>query len=81
VSLFKKLPYDAVKDFAPITLIGRVPEMLVVHPALSATTVKELIGLARTKPLTFGSAGAGSPPHLAGNSSISRQSKARAYSV
>ena len=66
VSLFKKLPYDAVKDFAPITLIGRVPEMLVVHPALPATTVKELIGLARTKPLTFGSAGAGSPPHLAG---------------
>jgi tripartite-type tricarboxylate transporter receptor subunit TctC len=66
VSLFKKLPYDAVKDFAPITLIGRVPEMLVVHPALPATTVKELIGLAKTKPLTFGSAGAGSPPHLAG---------------
>src|SRR6476661_838922 len=45
VSLFKKLPYDAVKDFTPITLIGRVPEMLVVHPALPATTVKELIGL------------------------------------
>ncbi len=66
VSLFKKLPYDAVKDFAPITLIGRVPEMLVVHPALPAATVKELIGLAKAKPLTFGSAGAGSPPHLAG---------------
>ena len=66
VSLFKKLPYDAVKNFAPITLIGRVPEMLVVHPALPATTVKELIALAKTKPLTYGSAGAGSPPHLAG---------------
>ena len=68
VSLFKKLPYDAVKDFAPITLVGRVPEMLVVHPALPAATVKELIALANSKPgaLTFGSAGAGSPPHLAG---------------
>ena len=42
VSLFKKLPYDAVKDFIPITLIGRVPEMLVVHPALPAATVKDL---------------------------------------
>jgi tripartite-type tricarboxylate transporter receptor subunit TctC len=66
VNLFRKLPYDAVKDFAPVTLIGRVPEMLVVHPALPATTVKELIALAKTRPLTFGSAGAGSPPHLAG---------------
>ena len=68
VSLFKKLPYDAVKDFAPITLIGRVPEMLVVHPALPAASVKDLLALARAKPgeLTFGSAGAGSPPHLAG---------------
>jgi len=68
VSLFKKLPYDAVKDFAPVTLIGRVPEMLVVHPALSAASVRELIALAKAKPgeLTFGSAGAGSPPHLAG---------------
>ena len=68
VSLFKKLPYDAVKDFAPVTLIGRVPEMLVVHPALPAANVRELIALAKAKPgeLTFGSAGAGSPPHLAG---------------
>ena len=68
VSLFKKLPYDAVKDFVPVTLIGRVPEMLIVHPALSAASVRELIALAKAKPgeLTFGSAGAGSPPHLAG---------------
>ncbi|HEX3168925.1 MAG TPA: tripartite tricarboxylate transporter substrate binding protein, partial [Burkholderiales bacterium] len=68
VSLFKKLPYDAVKDFAPVTLIGRVPEMLVVHPALPAANVRELIALAKAKPgeLAFGSAGAGSPPHLAG---------------
>ncbi len=68
VSLHKKLPYDAVKDFAPITLIARVPEMLVVHPALPAASVKDLLALAKAKPgeLTFGSAGAGSPPHLAG---------------
>ena len=68
VSLFKKLPYDAIRDFVPITLVGRVPEMLVVHPALPASTVQELIALAKSKPgeLTFGSAGSGSPPHLAG---------------
>jgi tripartite-type tricarboxylate transporter receptor subunit TctC len=68
VSLFKKLPYDAIRDFVPITLVGRVPEMLVVHPALPASSVQELIALAKSKPgeLTFGSAGSGSPPHLAG---------------
>ena len=68
VSLYNKLPYDAVKDFAPISLVGRVPEMLVVPPSLPANTVKELIAMAAAKPgeLTYGSAGAGSPPHLAG---------------
>ncbi len=67
VSLYKKLPYDPVKDFAPITLAARVPEVLVVHPSLPATSVKELIALAAKKPgaLTVGSAGHGSPPHLA----------------
>jgi tripartite-type tricarboxylate transporter receptor subunit TctC len=67
VSLFRKLPYDPVKDFAPITLVARVPEALVVHPSLPATSVKELIALAAQKPgsLTVGSAGYGSPPHLA----------------
>ena len=66
-SLYKKLPYDPVKDFAPITLVARVPEVLVVHPSLAATSVKELIALAAKKPgaLTVGSAGYGSPPHLA----------------
>jgi tripartite-type tricarboxylate transporter receptor subunit TctC len=68
VSLYSKLPYDAVKDFVPVSLVGRVPEMLVVHPSLPVTSVKELVALAAVKPgeLTFGSAGAGSPPHLAG---------------
>jgi tripartite-type tricarboxylate transporter receptor subunit TctC len=67
-SLFRKLPYDPVKDFDPVTLVGRVPEMLVVNPALPAHSVKELIALARAQPgkLTFGSAGNGSPPHMAG---------------
>ena len=67
ISLFKKLPYDPVKDFAPITLIARVPEVLVVHPSLPANSVNELVSLARSKPrqLTVGSAGNGSPPHLA----------------
>src|SRR5258706_2070023 len=66
VSLFKKLPYDAVKDFVPITLVGRVPEMLVVHPPLPAASMQELVALSKAKPgeLTFGSAGSGSPPHL-----------------
>jgi tripartite-type tricarboxylate transporter receptor subunit TctC len=67
VSLYKKLPYDPEKDFAPITLVARVPEVLVVHPSLPAKSVKELIALAAKKPgaLTVGSAGYGSPPHLA----------------
>jgi tripartite-type tricarboxylate transporter receptor subunit TctC len=67
VSMYKKLPYDPVKDFAPITQVARVPEAMVVHPSLPASSVKELIALASKKPgaLTVGSAGYGSPPHLA----------------
>ena len=67
VSLYQKLPYDPVKDFAPITLVARVPEVLVVHPSLAASSVKDLIALAGKKPgtLTVGTAGSGSPPHLA----------------
>ncbi len=68
VSLYSHIPYDPVRDFAPITLIARVPEMLIVNPSMAVTSVKDLIALAKAKPkqLTFGSAGAGSPPHLAG---------------
>jgi tripartite-type tricarboxylate transporter receptor subunit TctC len=67
VSLYKKLPYHPIKDFAPITLVARVPEALVVHPSLPVTSVKDLVALASKKPgaLTVGSAGYGSPPHLA----------------
>ena len=68
VSMFRKLPYHPLKDFDLITQVARLPEVLVVHPSLTANSVKELIELARSKPgqLNFGSAGVGSPPHLAG---------------
>lgn len=48
--LFQKVPYDAVKDLSPIALVGETPNILVVHPSLPATSVKELIALARAKP-------------------------------
>jgi tripartite-type tricarboxylate transporter receptor subunit TctC len=67
VSLFKKLSYDPVKDFAPIALVARVPEVLVVLPSSPATSVQSLIALAKGKPgqLNYGSAGLGSPTHMA----------------
>jgi tripartite-type tricarboxylate transporter receptor subunit TctC len=67
-SLFAKLPFDPMKDFAPITRVSSVPHLVVVHPSLDVHNVKELIALARAKPgqLTFPSAGNGSTPHLAG---------------
>jgi tripartite-type tricarboxylate transporter receptor subunit TctC len=67
-NLYKKLPYDAVKDFAPVSLLASAPFMLVVHPSLPAKSVKELIALARAKPgqLNYGSAGTGITTHLAG---------------
>jgi tripartite-type tricarboxylate transporter receptor subunit TctC len=61
--LYKKLPYDPLKDFAPVMLIGRTPMVLVVHPSLPAKNIKELIALARSQPgkLPYGTAGIGSP--------------------
>ncbi len=66
-ALFKKLPYDPIRDYAPITLIGSAPYVLVVHPAVPATSVRELIALAKSRrgQLTFASAGNGSGGHLA----------------
>ena len=66
--LYAKLPYDAVRDFQPVTQITGVPGALVVHPAVPANSVKELIELARAKPggLNFGSGGVGTPVHMAG---------------
>jgi tripartite-type tricarboxylate transporter receptor subunit TctC len=67
-SLVAKLPYDPLKDFAPITLAAIGPNLLVVHPSLPVKTVKELIALARSRPgqLTYASPGAGTVQHLAG---------------
>ena len=67
-SIYKNLPYDLTKAFAPVTLISTVPNVLVVHPTVPAHTVKELIALAKTRPghLNFASGGMGSAPHMAG---------------
>ena len=63
-----KLPYDAIKDVTPVTLLATGPFVIVVHPALQVHSVKELIALSRNKPMTipYGSAGTGSITHLAG---------------
>ena len=67
-ALYPKMPYDPIRDFAPITLIGVTPLILVVHPSLPVKSAKELIALARSKPgeLHYASAGSGSALHLAG---------------
>ena len=66
-SLYKKLPYDAIRDFAAISLIATVPNVLVEHPSVPAKTVAELIALAKTKPggLNYASSGSGTGTHLA----------------
>jgi tripartite-type tricarboxylate transporter receptor subunit TctC len=66
-TLYAKLPYDAVKDFAPVALVAMVPNVLVVNPSVPARTVSELIALAKAKPgtLNCSSGGAGSAAHLA----------------
>src|SRR5690349_15735959 len=64
--LYKKVPYDPVKDFAPITLAATAPNILIVNPALPVRTTAELIALAREKPgaLSYGTPGIGTSPHL-----------------
>jgi len=66
--IYGKLPYDPVADFAPVTLAAAAPLLLVVHPKIPVTSVKELIAYAKTRPgeLNFCSAGNGSGSHLAG---------------
>ena len=64
-TLYRKLPYDPVKDFAPIGLMAGVPFALIVNPSIPARTVAELVAYARSNPgLAYGSAGNGSPQHL-----------------
>ena len=67
-SMYKKLPFDSIKDFTPITLAGAGPLVLAVHPSLPAKNVKELIALAKARPgqLTYVSSGVGASGHLAG---------------
>jgi tripartite-type tricarboxylate transporter receptor subunit TctC len=67
-ALYSKLPYDPAKDFAPITVLASVPNVLIVHPSVQARTLGELVALAKAKPgsLNYASPGNGSIPHLAG---------------
>lgn len=66
-SLSRKLAYDPVKDFAPVTLVASLPNVLLVNPSSPFRTVKDVIAVAKAKPrqLNYASAGSGTPPHLA----------------
>jgi len=66
-SLFKKVTYDPVKDFDPVSLVSIAPNVLVAHPSLQASTVKQLIAIARARPgdVHYAGSGSGSTPHLA----------------
>ena len=68
VSLYPKMPYDAVKDFAPVSLVAAVPNVLVAAPSFPVNSVKELIDAAKKDPnkITFASSGAGTSIHLSG---------------
>jgi tripartite-type tricarboxylate transporter receptor subunit TctC len=65
-AVFSKLPYDSLKDFAPISLVAESPFVLLVHPSLPVANLKELIAFAKARPgqLTYGSSGTGSSSHL-----------------
>ncbi|MBM3356498.1 MAG: tripartite tricarboxylate transporter substrate binding protein [Betaproteobacteria bacterium] len=66
-SLYRRLPYDPLKDFEPITLIATLPLILVVHPSLPVKSVRDLVRLAKSRPgqIDYSSGGNGTPPHLA----------------
>src|SRR2546421_986404 len=61
----KSLPYDAVKDFTPVSLVATIPHALIVNPRLPVNSVADLVRLGKTRSLNYGSAGNGSPHHLA----------------
>ncbi len=65
--MYEKLPFDLQKDFAPISLLGSTPFIIVLNPSVPAATIKEFVALLKSKPgqMRYGSAGSGSPPHLA----------------
>src|SRR4051812_49297135 len=64
--VFPNIPFDTLKDFAPVTKLGDATLILVAHPSLPAKTLQEMIALAKTKPLAYGTSGTGGTPHLAG---------------
>jgi tripartite-type tricarboxylate transporter receptor subunit TctC len=68
VHVLKHVPYDPIRDFTPITLLATAPQVFVVHPAVAAKTLKELVALAASQPgrLNYGSGGSGSITHLTG---------------
>lgn len=65
-ALYEKMPYNHVKDFTPITFLASTPNLLVVNKGVPASTVKEVIELAKKQPLSFGSSGSGTSIHLSG---------------
>jgi tripartite-type tricarboxylate transporter receptor subunit TctC len=67
-SLYPKIPYDPYKDFAPVTVVGDAPNILLVNPTVPARTVRELIDYIKANPgkVSYGSAGTGTTPHLSG---------------
>jgi tripartite-type tricarboxylate transporter receptor subunit TctC len=68
VVLYRKMPYDPVRDLQPVTLVGTTPPLLLAHPSMPVKSVKELVALARARPgaLNYASIGTGSPQHFAG---------------
>lgn len=65
-ALYGRAPYNTAKDFAPVSLLGSTPLLMVVHPSFPVKTFNEFAALARREQLTFGSGGVGSSPHMAG---------------
>ncbi|BBK43023.1 MFS transporter [Allostella vacuolata] len=74
-ALYKKIPYDPVKDFAPVAQFGTAPNVLVVHPSVPVSTLAELVAYARARPgeLNYGSSGNGTSNHLSGAMLASRE--------
>jgi tripartite-type tricarboxylate transporter receptor subunit TctC len=68
VAAYEKLPYDTIKDFAPISMIGRTPMLVLAHPGVKANTIQELVAEAKQRkaPFAYSSAGVGSVGHVAG---------------
>ncbi len=66
--LFSQLPFDPIRDFAPVIMVASVPSMIAVHPSVAASNLRELIALGKAQPgkLSYGSCGNGTPQHLGG---------------